>query len=53
MAGQNPRIEFGGFDGGGFELRCECAPRGFDGLADELRHAPSSRKSPNPSSLRT
>ena len=33
VAGQNPRVEVGGFDRGGFESRGECAPRGFDGLS--------------------
>src|SRR6185369_14083332 len=52
MACQNPRDEFGGFDGGGLELRGECAPRGLDGLFGEIRHAASSRKSLHMSSLR-
>ena len=36
MACQQPRVEFGGFDGGGFELRGERAPRGLDGLVGEI-----------------
>ena len=37
VARQNARVEFGGFDGGGFEFRGERASRGFDGLCGEDR----------------
>jgi len=32
--GYQPRVEFGGFDGGGFEYSGERAPRGLDGWRD-------------------
>ena len=35
MTCQQPRVEFGGIDGGGFEARRKYAPCGLDSLSSE------------------
>src|SRR5439155_9290772 len=51
-ADQQPRIEFGGFDRGGFQARGQRAARGVDGLAEGIGHVLPWRKTILSSSLR-